>query len=201
MFSRVYNGVLPAAVFRYYAGLIGEVDVEEIRPSLIGNHDRAPRTDRCGGRHSSRGTCLNFSLPSKLAPALAAAAPWYSSPRRKRPSTPQHSAKPPPEAGLPPGVLNVVPGGREAGAYLVRHPGLDKVAFTGSTHAGRLVAETCGGLIRPVTLELGGKSAAPSSLMTPTWNSRCMDCERWPSRQQRPNMLCQYAYSCAAVSL
>src|SRR6266704_629378 len=48
----------------------------------------------------------------------------------------------------------------EAGAYLVAHPGVDKVSFTGSTAAGRLIAETCGRLLRPVTLELGGKSAA-----------------------------------------
>jgi acyl-CoA reductase-like NAD-dependent aldehyde dehydrogenase len=64
------------------------------------------------------------------------------------------------EAGLPPSVLNVVPGGRELGAYLVGHPGVDKVSFTGSTPAGRAIAETCGRLLRPVTLELGGKSAA-----------------------------------------
>jgi acyl-CoA reductase-like NAD-dependent aldehyde dehydrogenase len=57
-------------------------------------------------------------------------------------------------------VLNVVPAGREVGAYLVAHPGVDKVSFTGSTAAGRAVAETCGRLLRPVTLELGGKSAA-----------------------------------------
>jgi acyl-CoA reductase-like NAD-dependent aldehyde dehydrogenase len=64
------------------------------------------------------------------------------------------------EAELPPGVLNVVPGGREVGAYLVAHPDVDKVSFTGSTGAGRAIAETCGRLLRPVTLELGGKSAA-----------------------------------------
>jgi acyl-CoA reductase-like NAD-dependent aldehyde dehydrogenase len=56
--------------------------------------------------------------------------------------------------------LNVVPGGREVGAHLVSHPGVDKVSFTGSTVAGRAIAETCGRLLRPVTLELGGKSAA-----------------------------------------
>jgi aldehyde dehydrogenase (NAD+) len=64
------------------------------------------------------------------------------------------------EAGLPPGVLNVIPGGREAGEHLVAHPGVDKVAFTGSTAAGRAIGEVCGRLLRPVTLELGGKSAA-----------------------------------------
>jgi len=64
------------------------------------------------------------------------------------------------EADLPPGVVNIVPGGREVGAYLVEHPRVDKVAFTGSTAAGRLIARRCGELLRPVTLELGGKSAA-----------------------------------------
>jgi acyl-CoA reductase-like NAD-dependent aldehyde dehydrogenase len=64
------------------------------------------------------------------------------------------------EAGIPAGVINFVPAGREVGAYLVSHPGVDKISFTGSTAAGRSIGETCGRLLRPVTLELGGKSAA-----------------------------------------
>jgi len=64
------------------------------------------------------------------------------------------------EAGLPPGVLNVVLAGREAGASLVSHRGVDKIAFTGSTAAGRAIGAECGRLIRRVTLELGGKSAS-----------------------------------------
>jgi aldehyde dehydrogenase (NAD+) len=64
------------------------------------------------------------------------------------------------EAGIPPGVLNVVPGAAEAGAHLVSHPGVDKVSFTGSTAVGRIIGDVCGRLLRPVTLELGGKSAA-----------------------------------------
>lgn len=64
------------------------------------------------------------------------------------------------EAGFPPGVVNIVAAGREVGEHLVTHPGVDKVAFTGSTAAGRRVAALCGELLRPVTLELGGKSAA-----------------------------------------
>src|SRR3546814_10800556 len=63
-------------------------------------------------------------------------------------------------AGVPPGVINIVAADREVGAYLVSHPGIDKVAFTGSTGAGRAIAAQCGQLLRPVTLELGGKSAA-----------------------------------------
>jgi aldehyde dehydrogenase (NAD+) len=64
------------------------------------------------------------------------------------------------EAGLPPGVLNIVPAEREVGEYLVTHPGVDKVTFTGSTTAGRRIGELCGNLIRRCSLELGGKSAA-----------------------------------------
>jgi acyl-CoA reductase-like NAD-dependent aldehyde dehydrogenase len=57
-------------------------------------------------------------------------------------------------------VVNVVTGGRETGAAIVRHPGVDKVSFTGSTAAGRAIAATCGEMLKSVTAELGGKSAA-----------------------------------------
>ncbi|HXO80519.1 MAG TPA: aldehyde dehydrogenase family protein, partial [Mycobacterium sp.] len=64
------------------------------------------------------------------------------------------------EADLPPGVLNVVPGGRDVGEQLVSHDGVDKVSFTGSTAAGRQVALACAAGLKQVSLELGGKSAA-----------------------------------------
>ncbi len=64
------------------------------------------------------------------------------------------------EAGIPPGVLNTVLAGRAAGASPVSHPLVDKIAFTGSTATGRIIGAECGRLIRRVTLELGGKSAA-----------------------------------------
>ncbi len=96
----------------------------------------------------------------KLAPALAAGDTVVLKPAPETVLDAFLMAEAALEAGLPPGVLNVVPAGREAGAYLVAHPGVDKVSFTGSTAAGRLIAETCGRLLRPVTLELGGKSAA-----------------------------------------
>ena len=64
------------------------------------------------------------------------------------------------EAGLPEGVLSVLPADREVSAYLVGHPGVDKVAFTGSTAAGRAIASTATGQLKRVSLELGGKSAA-----------------------------------------
>jgi aldehyde dehydrogenase (NAD+) len=62
--------------------------------------------------------------------------------------------------GLPAGVLNIVPGGRDAGEHLVKHPGVDKVSFTGSTAAGRQIASLCGSSLKRCSLELGGKSAA-----------------------------------------
>ena len=62
--------------------------------------------------------------------------------------------------GLPPGVVNFVAAGREVGEYLVRHEGIDKISFTGSTVAGRKVGAICGEHLKRCTLELGGKSAA-----------------------------------------
>ncbi len=63
-------------------------------------------------------------------------------------------------AGFPTGVVSILPAGREVAEYLALHPGVNKVSFTGSTVAGRHLAAKCGALLRPITLELGGKSAA-----------------------------------------
>jgi acyl-CoA reductase-like NAD-dependent aldehyde dehydrogenase len=64
------------------------------------------------------------------------------------------------EAGFPEGVVSVLPAGRETSEYLVTHPGVDKIAFTGSTAAGRRIASIAGEQLKRVSLELGGKSAA-----------------------------------------
>ncbi|MGW4063432.1 aldehyde dehydrogenase [Amycolatopsis sp. NPDC004747] len=63
------------------------------------------------------------------------------------------------EAGLPEGVISVLPADRETSEYLVKHPGVDKIAFTGSTRAGRRIASLAGEQLKRVSLELGGKSA------------------------------------------
>jgi aldehyde dehydrogenase (NAD+) len=63
-------------------------------------------------------------------------------------------------AGIPPGVLSILPGDRQTGVALTRHPGVDRVSFTGSTAAGAMIAADCGHDLRRVNLELGGKSAA-----------------------------------------
>ncbi|MCP2288838.1 aldehyde dehydrogenase [Nocardia amikacinitolerans] len=96
----------------------------------------------------------------KLAPALLAGCTAILKPSPETALSAYLLAEIFAEAGLPEGVLNVVVAGREVSEHLVRHPGVDKVSFTGSTAAGRRIAAICGADLRRVTLELGGKSAA-----------------------------------------
>lgn len=96
----------------------------------------------------------------KIGPALAAGCSVILKPPPETPLTAYLLADAFEAAGLPEGVLSVVPGGREVGMHLVRHPQVDKIAFTGSTAAGRQIMADCATRIARVTLELGGKSAA-----------------------------------------
>jgi aldehyde dehydrogenase (NAD+) len=95
----------------------------------------------------------------KLAPALAAGNTVVLKPAETTPLSALVLAEICQQADLPPGVVNVLPGAGPTGAALVRHPGLDKVAFTGSTEVGRDIQRTLAGTGRRVTLELGGKAA------------------------------------------
>jgi len=148
------------ALTRYYGALAGTLQAEENRPSPLG-FSTLVRREPVG----VVAAIIPWNFPvvlsmMKIGPALAAGCTMVLKPS---PGTVLDSvimAQAAEEAGLPPGVLNWVPGGRELGAYLVSHPGVDKVAFTGSTAAGRSIAQVCGRLLRPVSLELGGKSAA-----------------------------------------
>ncbi|RMI28799.1 aldehyde dehydrogenase [Nocardia stercoris] len=96
----------------------------------------------------------------KVAPALLAGCAVILKPAPEAPLNAYLFAELVAAAGLPDGLVSVLPGGREVSEYLVTHPGVDKVSFTGSTGAGRRVAELCGRDLKRVTLELGGKSAA-----------------------------------------
>ena len=157
--SRGANGLFPAALLGYYAKLITETPIEQIRPSAIGH--TIVRREPIG----VVAAIVPWNYPQalaafKLAPALAAGCTVVL---KAAPETALDAlvfAEAAQECGMPPGVLNVVPGGVETGKHLVSHPGVDKVSFTGSTAAGRIIGEVCGRLLRPVTLELGGKSAA-----------------------------------------
>ena len=97
---------------------------------------------------------------SKLVPALLAGCTVVVKPAPETPLDGYLMAELLTEAGVPAGVVNIVAAGREAGEHLVAHPGVDKVAFTGSTAAGRKIAAVCGEQLKRVSLELGGKSAA-----------------------------------------
>ncbi|HEU0198887.1 MAG TPA: aldehyde dehydrogenase [Burkholderiaceae bacterium] len=148
------------ALTRYYAELARNLQVEESRPSPLG-FNTLVRREPVG----VVGAIVPWNFPvilsmMKIGPALAAGCTIVLKPSPGTVLDCYIVAEAAHAAGVPPGVINWVPGDREVGAYLVSHPGIDKVAFTGSTAAGRAIAEACGRLLRPVSLELGGKSAA-----------------------------------------
>ena len=101
-----------------------------------------------------------FIVMLKMAPALAAGATMVLTPAPETPLDAYVLGEVLEQSGLPEGVVNIVAAGRETGEHLVRHPDIDKVAFTGSTAAGRKIGAICGEQLKRVTLELGGKSAA-----------------------------------------
>ncbi|HSC08234.1 MAG TPA: aldehyde dehydrogenase family protein [Steroidobacteraceae bacterium] len=95
----------------------------------------------------------------KFAPALAAGCTMVMKPSEEAPLSTLHIAKLMEEAGIPAGVFNVVPGvGEIAGAAIARHPGIDKISFTGSPEVGREIQKVAADTFKRVTLELGGKT-------------------------------------------
>ena len=100
-----------------------------------------------------------MGMGQKCGPALAAGNTVVAKPPEIAPFGAIAFAELALEAGLPPGVVNVVPGGAVAGEALVRHPGVDKVSFTGGTATARLVMAAAAETLTPLALELGGKSA------------------------------------------
>lgn len=154
------EGVFPAVLLRYYASLARTMPTEERRAGLFGGTTLVTRKPI-----GVVGAIVPWNFPQglaffKLAPAMAAGATVVIKPSPETVLDSFVLAEAAEEAGVPAGVLNIVPGGRAIGAYLVAHPGINKVSFTGSSATGRSIAETCGRMLRPVTLELGGKSAA-----------------------------------------
>jgi acyl-CoA reductase-like NAD-dependent aldehyde dehydrogenase len=155
------EGPMPALLLRYFAGLIRDASLEERRVAFPGPGTTVVRKEPVG----VVAAIAPWNFPSvlaafKIAPALAAGCSVVLKPSPETVLDSFLLADAAIEAGLPAGVLNVVTGGPDIGKYLVAHEGVQKVAFTGSTAAGRQIGEVCGRLLRPVTLELGGKSAA-----------------------------------------
>ncbi|MES2482859.1 MAG: aldehyde dehydrogenase family protein [Pseudomonadota bacterium] len=94
----------------------------------------------------------------KVAPALAAGCTIVLKPAEQAPLSPLRFGELCMEAGIPPGVVNIVAGFGDAGAALASHPGIDKIAFTGSTEVGQHIIRASAGTMKRVSVELGGKS-------------------------------------------
>ncbi len=158
-FSQLAQAPQPHMMLSYFADLGKTFTWEDERPGLFG-----PVTVR----REPVGVVAaivpwnvpQFTIMTKLPAALVAGCTVVVKPAPETPLDAYLLAELIDEAGLPPGVVNIVPGGREAGEHLVSHAGVDKVAFTGSTAAGRRIGSICGEQLKRCSLELGGKSAA-----------------------------------------
>ena len=158
-YARAIDLPLTVAHFRYFAGWPTKIEGEVIpvaAPNML-----------CYTRKEPVGVCgqiipWNFPLMIaswKVAPALAAGCTMILKPAEQTPLTALRLGELALEAGIPEGILNVLPGDGTTGAAIVEHPRIDKIAFTGSTAVGREIGATAGRMLKRVTLELGGKSA------------------------------------------
>ncbi|MDX6739460.1 aldehyde dehydrogenase [Actinocorallia sp. A-T 12471] len=159
LFSMFAQAAIPQMVLQYYVDLAATYTWEDERQGMQGP---VTVTREPVGVVAAivPWNVPQFTLMLKLAPALIAGCTIVAKPSPETPLDTYLLAEWIKEAGIPDGVVNIVPAGREAGAHLVAHPDVDKVSFTGSTAAGRSIAEVCGRQLKRVTLELGGKSAA-----------------------------------------
>ncbi|GAA1006063.1 aldehyde dehydrogenase [Acrocarpospora pleiomorpha] len=158
-FSQLAQAPQPLGMLQYFAQLGETFEVEDQRPGMFG-----PVTVR----REPVGVVAaivpwnvpQFVIMTKLAPALIAGCTVVIKPAPETPLDSYLLGEMIKEAGIPDGVVSIVAAGREAGEHLVAHPGVDKVAFTGSTAAGRRIGAICGEQLKRCSLELGGKSAA-----------------------------------------
>ncbi|MGH7547516.1 MAG: aldehyde dehydrogenase family protein [Gemmatimonadales bacterium] len=158
LFESKIDVAMAIETFRYYAGWADKLTGDTL--PVNGNFFTYTLREPVG----VVGAIVPWNFPLnlatwKLAPALAAGCTVVLKPAHETPLTALLLGELAVEAGLPAGALNVVPGlGSVAGAALVRHPGVDKIAFTGSTAVGQWIMKEAAGTVKRVTLELGGKS-------------------------------------------
>jgi aldehyde dehydrogenase (NAD+) len=154
------HGDLPLVVdcFRYYAGWADKIHGQTV--PIRGNYFCYTKREPVG----VAGQIIPWNFPLlmvawKWGPALAAGCTVVLKPAEQTPLTALRHGELALEAGYPEGVVNIVPGfGPTAGAALVGHPGVDKIAFTGATETGQVIMRAAAGTLKRVTLELGGKS-------------------------------------------
>jgi aldehyde dehydrogenase (NAD+) len=159
--SRRSNVTVPCGIIRYYASLARGLSLEEIRDAISFAGRTLVRREPAG----VAAVIASWSYPlilafCQLAPALAAGCTVVLLPAPETSLSAYILAEAFEAAGFPPGVFNLVTGTAEVGEMLAAHPGVDTVAVAGPTPAGRRIAAICGQMLKPVTLELGGKSAA-----------------------------------------
>ncbi|WP_110948859.1 aldehyde dehydrogenase family protein [Pseudomonas bohemica] len=149
-----------AEMVRYMAGWVTKLTGEAVPLSMPGNWHAYTVREAVG----VVGQIIPWNFPLsmaiwKLAPALAAGCTVVLKPAEQTPLNALRLGELIMEAGFPPGVVNIITGfGADAGAALAAHPGVDKVAFTGSTATGKRIVQSALGNLKKVTLELGGKS-------------------------------------------
>jgi betaine-aldehyde dehydrogenase len=149
----------PTMILDYYAGLGSTFAFDTVKDGLLGPVLVAKEPVGVVAAITPWNVPL-FLAAAKLSPALLSGSTVVFKPAPETPLDANVLAELFADAGLPKGVLSVVPAGREVGEHLVGHPGVDKVSFTGSTAAGRKIGAACGANLKRVSLELGGKSAA-----------------------------------------
>ena len=155
--SRYVDMPMVIDVLRYYAGLATKIHGETINTSEIAF------TYTLREPIGVVGLIIPWNFPLllaswKLGPALACGNTIVLKPAEQTPLSTLRFGELAIEAGVPAGVLNIVTGGPETGKAIVRHPGIDKIAFTGSTAVGKEIMRSSADTLKRVTLELGGKS-------------------------------------------
>ncbi|MBM3600984.1 MAG: aldehyde dehydrogenase family protein [Alphaproteobacteria bacterium] len=156
------NGDIPlsADMFRYMAGWATKITGETLSISTPGSYHAFTVREPIG----VVGQIIPWNAPLlmaawKLAPALAAGCTVVLKPAEQTPLTALRLGELIQEAGIPDGVVNIVPGfGPTAGGAIAAHPDVDKVVFTGSSEVGRIIVKAAAGNLKKVSLELGGKS-------------------------------------------
>jgi aldehyde dehydrogenase (NAD+) len=159
--SRRNNVSIPCAIIRYYAALARGMRTEEFRDAVSFPGRTLIRREPAG----VAAVIASWSYPiiltfCQVAPALAAGCTVVLKPAEQTSLSAYLLAEAFEAADFPPGVFNLVTGTAHVGTMLAAHPGVDVVAVAGPTSAGRKIAAVCGETLKPVTLELGGKSAA-----------------------------------------
>jgi len=160
LFSQLAQAPTPWMIATAFLEMARETDWEKRRPGVLAPEVIVRREPVGVVAAIVPWNVPQFVTMAKLAPALITGCTIIVKPSPETPLDAFLMAEWLEEAGIPKGVVSVVPAGREVSEHLVRHAGIDKVAFTGSTAAGRRIASICGEQLKRCSLELGGKSAA-----------------------------------------